>query len=264
MTRRREQTGLQTLEFVGLPGAGKSTLSERVRRLIAATGGTSWDGNGWRLQWIHQDRSTALRRLRHIALKIKTAITECRLLGFVLAALSRTPNSWRLRLLTFRLVLFNLEAHHVKAPRPAATSQFLVIDEGLLQLALRLFLYEDGRFGDPTLYARTIPAPDLIVQVRASPQVALERARSRRRGLPSRFRTLSNTDLEAVMTGATELIDHLVREVVRTNPACRLMVLEVDDGDAAHREIERLVEQMTGGAKKRGQDGAARGGGAYD
>lgn len=222
---------MKHVEFLGLPGAGKSTLFEYARQSIDAPPDSvvdleeatfravrrqgrdklarvvarlarSANGRIWRWAFVRStDRFAALPRyLSH----------NPRLMEVVLAAQQRRRNPRSELVLSWML---NLLAAFQLAREAGDDGTWLIIDEGFCQRALSLFAYGFAGEDEAALeaYIEAIPLPNVVILVEAPIAVCEERLDGR--GWSERITDLDAGDRHTYMVAAStcvELIANLV------------------------------------------------------
>lgn len=215
-------------EFLGLPGAGKTTLCEDLRGWLA--------GIDTRLA------STTVPTNRNrlsatigIFLYWRAALVAAR-------ALIASPRSWHSKRLAARWFLSTLSFY---TPR-RRNRPFLVLDEGLLQRSFLLFMEQDG-FGSVDRvgrYIEAIPLPDVVVAVDLSPAESLARVRHRTRLLPRRFQSMAENDQLTAFNQGAELLDLvLARALDRADSSTQVIRIPGNDLEQAKRRLAAEIAE---------------------
>lgn len=215
------------LEFVGLPGSGKTTLCDELQRWLAdECGFLSTSGN-------RSDRN----RL-NIVLGIFRYWRATSIAGRVLIESSRSRSD---KLVAARWFLSTLGRY--ARPKDRRT---LVIDEGLLQRSFLLFLEREGYGSVDRIarYVKAIPLPDVVIMVEVDPAESLARLEQRSRPVPRRFRTLANDDRLAVFTQGAQLLD-LVLTTASERSGSSTVVIRVPSEDVAEARRHLASEIAT-------------------
>jgi hypothetical protein len=119
----------------------------------------------------------------------------------------------------------------------------VLFDEGLAQRIITAFIDGNGR---PDLsavkrYARAMPLPDMLVYVKADPEIAIERAHSRT-GLSRRFEALSRSELRYAFVNAAQALEALVSELCSTtNPRVKVVLIDANNLDSATIQFDSEV-----------------------
>jgi thymidylate kinase len=207
------------VEFAGLPGAGKTTLRERLRSEAAAANvpvlaghllGASLSGRG--------------RIADRAAARVAGLVTQPRVTAWGAAVLADRGRPWRERLFAFRLLAVTLDNHRwLRRQNPDA---LVLVDEGFAQRAMLLLSGADGgvNLERAQRYARAVPVPRVVVHVRIDPSESVRRTADRDRGLPARFARLSGDVLLASLADAASLLDVVISELGRRGAR----IVEVD------------------------------------
>lgn len=235
------------LEFVGLPGAGKSTLhSKLIARLselnIPVIDGQSVAGKSAG----HETRkSSKFRRFRHYVVAL------CIYYGTIWMAFRQLAASRRSlgeKVLAFRWVIVALGRYQMAASL-AGDRALVVFDEGIMQRAFTLFQDIGGAGGSEAVrsYVRSAPLPDVVVRVRVNPKIALRRLSQRDRGLSARFAEASPEQLLRIMKDGQQMFDTMLEELRASNRSNITVVtfeVEANDLDAASMELEKQLSPL--------------------
>lgn len=214
------------LEFIGLPGSGKSTLSQKLRESLTNIGYGS-----------ESPLAATPPRLFRAAIGVVRYWHVALLATRTLVASPRAWNSKRLAAKWFALTLSDY------MPRPSDRS-FLILDEGLLQRSFLLFMEQDG-FGPIERvedYVRRIPLPDVVIAIDISPAESLARLRNRSRTVSRRFQGLTADDQLTAFSKAAELLD-LVLERATARPDWSMQIIRVPGSDL-ERAKQRLASEV--------------------
>lgn len=211
------------VEILGVAGAGKSTLAADLAERLTALGFPATDSRATRRGGFGA-ASRMRAGLRAVPECIRTAL-------FVAGRIARgdLPRSALSRLgpafqhaRQLRLLLGRRVAERMAVQEP-----------GRLMDLLTQYLHT-RRPLDPAAVRRYMaagPHADVVIALRARPDVALRHMRARRRGLPQSFRALGDAELEVVLRRGDALAATLA-EVCRASGMPTLEI-DVDDLDAA-------------------------------
>lgn len=218
------------IEFVGVPGAGKSTIARAFRPMLPGAQGLQLPPAPFR-------GSPALLG---------------RAASFLLSLRPVEANDLHRML---RLV----QAHHVYE---TALSAPLVLEQGLIQ-RLWALLADRTRYGEQKLERFTEilarSAPDLIVRVRTPHDVAAARIAERPHG-NSRYERMNVADTAARLGPADALYDRLVGLYRRRSAATIIEVSGLDPVDANVARITAGLGTLRAGTRRASAEGPARGG----
>ena len=222
------------LEFVGLPGAGKTTLCNDLRLSLAST-----ESN--------RPSKSSVAVPRKPLRKAMGAIRNPRVALLAARALLTSPRSWHEKGLAARWFLATLSLY----PPRNRSQPDLILDEGLLQRSFLIFL-EQGGFGPSERVARyveVIPLADIVIMVELTPAESLARLQSRERPPPLRFRTMTESDLRDTFSAGAELFDFvLARAQQRRGGSIQVIRIPGNDLDLAKQRLaveiaERLARR---------------------
>lgn len=245
------------VEMAGLPGSGKSTLHQELRRRLVDRGLDMPPGSLLPDGLPGASSSRITRTARTVGRRLHTATSERRAVSSALRTLATSPRSASEKVQALRFTLVTLETHRLARTSPMAP--LCLVDEGILQRSFLLFVERDrvADQGAVEAFLHRCPLPDLVVWVDAAPEIALERLASRDRGLPPRLTGLSHDEaLERLAAG-----DQLIRSGLDVMRASGVAVATVDSTaplgtqvDLALEEVERVMAAGTGvtGTSSRG------------
>jgi deoxyadenosine/deoxycytidine kinase len=241
------------VELIGCTGAGKTSLARSLQRR-----GTAADVGGLesevRMMYDLALDHAGMRRITNPSLA--NIVQDAAGLPFALAALrrrrefllfaaetierrfpERVDRANRLRGVVRRLGMYELA-------RVFADRDVVLSDEGTLLLAY-LYALTDEAYAESDLetFAACAPLPDLVVYVRASTDVLVERA-GRRSDRRRQLGDKETVELERLITRTVEVFDRLVM-----TRALRGRVVEIDnsaDGESPHlRAVDELAELVS-------------------
>ncbi|MCC6457179.1 MAG: AAA family ATPase [Caldilineaceae bacterium] len=229
------------IEFVGLPGSGKTTLYDKVldklapyanvlsstavrERCVRGQPGLPWAKLTAHLNTLTTFRMIYLSGLLHIW-------RGYRPLADKIAATKR-----------FAVTLDNYAYLH----RQGSSSEWVIFDEGIAQRAFMVMVDAEKAIPRHAIqqYALAMPKPDVLIYLAMPPRVAAERVRERPRGITKRLRGLSSDRLTGVMQEAQEMLDALVTclEVASEN-AITVVRLDANDLDLAAIELDHWLDE---------------------
>lgn len=208
------------VEFVGLPGCGKTTLTASLERRLAAAGVRA-QGLRNATKSIMAQEQARIGFIRHRPERIS-------LYGLCLFARSAPAlHDWVVRTShgEFTTLIWNMEAmSQLGIVGSLGPSDLVVLnDEGFLQRLASNFIADPD---DPTLpgIISHVPPEILTVSIRISPDQALDRARGRRKGIPLILRAQGD---EEVRQGFARF-EQAIENAVSCRQAQGCAVLELD------------------------------------
>lgn len=202
------------VEFVGIPGAGKSTLAAAVAAALEAEG-----------------RPVVTRPgAPSVARKVRSVVRYRDAVWAALHVLARSTRPMPQRVQALRLVISSLEQYDVADADPSDAVH--LVGEGSLQ---RLFLLhverELVRRAGWQRFVTSAPTADVVVLVDTPPAVVRERLGTRDRGLPARLVGLPGAELDDLLGESSRLFDDALRLLDGTHRGS--VVRTADTGDAA-------------------------------
>jgi len=245
------------IEFVGLMGAGKTTLhrqaAERLAKLdrrcwtpkmVASSCGAGPD-SAQRIDGVLS--SAILARSRRLAFRLKASWWSRQLVSLAVQQLCFCRQPHRDRLRRFRWVLTALGNHwtaRLKVPR----EDIVLFDEGLVQRAITVFVHGKKSVDVSRLrcYPRAIPLPDILIYLRVDPEVARARVLRRPSSLARRFRSLSERELRDTFTDTALSLDALVTEIRETAKTVKVVAIDANDIQQAMTALDQEIMTVTG------------------
>lgn len=199
------------IEFMGLPGSGKSRLHEGVRRIIEERGFVVWDPDQmWNSIRKHKEKTAAngltgsakfiIREFLNLFPRLPHIFRFCRKhFRFVLGIfwmILRNPSAVRTRVLLLKYLLIDI-CQYATVNAHNGKSKIVLVDEGFIQhIFTNLVRKSHGRdFQKEHWYIRNAPLPNVLIYVRTSPETCLQRMQDR--GFPRR---LQNEPIEVIKT----------------------------------------------------------------
>jgi thymidylate kinase len=243
------------IEFVGVMGAGKTSLHRRATERLAALGHPVWT-----------HRMVADLAAARCAAALPTAPFHARAIARFRRLLFKTSVAWRSRGAVALAV-----GHLLRSKRPAGdvlkslrrfltclanywtarlsipAEEIVLTDEGVVQKLCAVFIHGSGRVDLAAVrrYARTLPLPDVLVYVVVDAEIARARARVRSRRLAGRFAALQDAELRTVFADTASAFDALVNEIQTATPrAVRIIVVRTDDFERAKATLDAQIASL--------------------
>lgn len=231
------------IEFIGLMGAGKSTLHrETVERL------TGRHGTIWTPRMLGQSCGRGrFGRLQRLWFRMRAAWRSRTLVVLAMTHLFRSHRPFRDKLKGLRWFLTSL-GNRWKARQSLGVGDVAVVDEGLAQRMFNIFIHGAGDIDLDGVrkYARAHPPSDVLVYLKVDPQIAAMRTATRTKKLPRRFRSLDREQLATMFANAEQAIDTLVDEIRRRPNCVQVIVIQSDDLPAARRQLTSQIDAVLG------------------
>lgn len=217
------------IELIGCTSSGKSTLTKGMVQASREQGITTLTADDFvlkqiRLNWI---KSHLLRTLLiHLVAFFACLVTwrkNIEFYQFAMRHLFHLPIAWLEKLYLFRNVLKKIGIFEIIRFRDT-NQQVILVDEGVLQTAHNLFVHVSVHVKREQIltFARLIPLPDVIVYMRQSESLLLERVNKRgHKRIPNR----SNGNVARFIKQAIATFDTLVQD-----PVVESRLLVVDSG----------------------------------
>jgi shikimate kinase len=224
------------IEFIGLPGAGKTTLRRQLTDILGdGEPGVRTDADSGRAR----SGSGRLRRYASYCVAAWRWRTAIRISAICLAS-SRRP--WREKLFALRLLVVSLGRYHAAQSR---RTPIVMMDEGFIQRCFTVLVDGPEEVSGEMVrrLASAGPHGDMVVHLKIDPEVALRRLSVRQRGLPPRFAMLSHAELLATFRMADRSFGEIAAVVShdRRHPA-DVVVVESDDVATANKLLRNALD----------------------
>ena len=219
------------IEFMGIPGAGKTTLHRSLMAALRNAGSdvrsAARDGD------VAPGRVGRLRRFGHY---VAAGWRWRAALSIFARVLLRSNRSWAEKLFAFRLSIVALARYRIATSMGGAG--LVLLDEGYLQRCFTL-LIEGPAITDPALIERLVavgPRADLVIHVRPTPETAVARLNGRAQRLAPRLAALSTDDLTATFRFADELFGRMA-DALNSDRSATVIAIESDDMEHACQTV---------------------------
>jgi thymidylate kinase len=237
------------VEFVGMMGAGKTTLYRETLQRLNGRGMTAWTPQ----MLTELCGSSGLAYHRRFWFRLQSAWRSRGLAVLALRHLARSERTWEDKFTGLRWFLASL-GNQWTAREALTPDQIMLIDEGLGQRLFNIFVHDAGEVDLAAVrqYARAQPLPDVLVYLTVNPEVALERALTRSRKLPPRFKSLDRTQLSALFANTAKVFDVFVDELRATaSLPIDILVIHSTDLTANMRELGEHLDAILSSAPER-------------
>jgi thymidylate kinase len=231
------------IEFIGCTSAGKSTLASKVFQVCREHGLDAYMGDNFvldqaRLNWV---QGRLIRTLLIDVISLFVCLASWRgnheFYQFTLRTLWRLPNTvgWLQKLNIARNTFKKIAIYEIIRHR-ACDRQVVLLDEGTLHTAHYLFVHVsvEPNTSDLLTFISLVPLPDVVVYIKQSDSVLIERTLARGH---KRISQHSYPQVERFVKRAIDVFD-----VLKQQPAIeeRLMVVEGGENNAASQVIAAL------------------------
>lgn len=203
------------VELIGATGSGKSTLADDLCVVACADGRPLMLGSDFLLKVICFCRIRN-KVLRAVLLHVVAAFGCClgwrkywRFIAFCWGQLHRPPISRWHRWNQFRKVLKQLGCFVVVARDKCNTKRLVIVDEGTVHAAHNVFVHVGTKASqrDLSMFADTVPLPDVIVCVCEKEELVVERTIGR--GHPRIPTSASRETVVEFVREASDAFQHL-------------------------------------------------------
>jgi len=227
------------IEFIGLMGVGKTTLYQMTIDRLRAHGRAVWTPS-------MLDEQRGKGRLWRLVSKMRASWESPAVVALAIRHLFASGRSWDDKLRGCRWFFTSL-GNRWRSRVTLAPGEIAVIDEGLGQRMLNLFVHDAGAvdLAGVRRYAGAQPLPDVLVYLTVNSDIAMERALARERALPQRFDALEPERLRAMFANTAQAFDVFVSEIrsVASQPV-QIIVIRTEDLAEAGRELAARIDAV--------------------
>ncbi len=256
---------MKHIEFIGLPGSGKTTFAKECFAILRAQGNSAYSTYGVRgkamRNVLQQESGWSWRLLRlaavfweYRAISVLWEKNRCstimRFIGkhpelsrrVIECAEHTRPPAWIPQEIVCPTNLidwfFDMVSYYQTAQEVLTSDDIFLQEEGPCQHAYYLLAFYDGVFDAKRLesYLDAVPAPDLLIAFLTAPELCEQRMHHRQKGVASDILTPLTVQqrlsvLEERLTGYRKIADYLERRGVA------VLRIENRDHDTTRREI---------------------------
>jgi thymidylate kinase len=224
---------MKTIEFVGPPGSGKTTIALRLAKALEAHGVNAELVDA---KFFHSRKIPKVRLIKALAPAVRDFL---RMLPIVVltsrASLLETVKWNRVIRVLVRTILARVLVERAVKVRPSIT----ILEPGYLMM-----LVNAGMYAPPVAERiwtqkrlRRIRSADFIVVFSISPEIASRRMEGRTRGRPTRMRTLDNEKQGDVIVRASAL----AKKCATVSGYQQSRIIEVETGRTDPDQIVEII-----------------------
>lgn len=203
------------IELIGCTSAGKTTLAQKIVKVAKSQNidfilGDDFVLQRLNMQWI-KNEFMRRRLLEFCSAGISVWYWQKyrEFFRFAFAAIFQAPGSWLYKANLVRVVLRKVGIFEIIRRRSSEKQLVLVDNEGIVQSAHSLFVHSNGSLsGDVLSFIKSAPLPDMVVYLRQSESILLER--TLKRGHP-RIRARSQDKVQHFIEQAAKTFENLQR-----------------------------------------------------
>ncbi len=238
---------MKTIEFIGPPGSGKSTLCLCLQKTLDISGtpnvaviGTDFYPGRTEHQSRLKSGRTALKRLAPLFAAFSEALSAFPILiqSYAKGTRLKTPGYFRI----FRLSLIQ-SYRRISFLKLMPDKSVGLFDPGAMMRLLNgyLYAYTEPAGDEIEMYLKRVPLPHVLIVVRVDPETALARLHSRPRGLPMRMRQLGPEKWSAVIRQGNAAASIIAEEASKIG----VVVLGYDSEELTCDEMaERVMSRL--------------------
>jgi hypothetical protein len=233
------------VEFVGLPGAGKSTICTALRKSLSEQGLPVWTRQDY-WSFGREGKGVLCNALRYFGL-MKTVAMNVPLILQSTLSWRKTLSVFSLGYKLFVLKCFLMTVHEREVLRRLQHSGVALVDEGALQRAYTIFFHFGALPDTPKLatYVSRIWPPDILVYLKISAASALARLQSRE--LPVRMQQMSAEQKAVMLKDGEKFLERLV-DMAKGRPESTVLEFDGEDIVGATMKLQRFLEQQLAGS----------------
>lgn len=247
------------VEFLGMPGAGKSEIYKKIESKQIFTVAKKLDSlalnvDKTKLSLKGTIKNTILRALNHRYYKNQRSLftnrvnyltsffaTHTELTNFILNQLitRKIPSEHKEKVMKNMFRLFYTYEIFAKN---SSSGDILVFDEGFLQKVITLFAYGEGDVSNNIIekYLSLIPLPDMVVIVKADFETCCERIKYRDSGPPKRLLDLRDEEIKSFFKKCNKYIEYLSETLSEK----KIRIVSIDNSCNDSGRIKTFVNEI--------------------
>ena len=217
-----------TVEFLGIPGSGKSWLNQRMlERLRCSANAVALDRSQ---MWSMRFGTDARKR----AFQLATVWRQRQFLLFALPRLARDMGTTGTKGHSARQLLSALMVAHISR-RWSGSPCVVGLDESMLQRSDMLFSHSPHPVDSAMVrqFVGYTPKSDIVVWLTTAGETAMSRARARPHGLPRRLQHMSESDVLDHFLRLHELFGCCVNHIRRDCKDVIVLAMDTTDKERA-------------------------------
>lgn len=250
------------VEFMGIPGSGKTTLQQELLSLLKDRGEPAFDAEQAYYESIRREisgvPSKILGLIPHYPVRKNILRGYGSLMNLNCKAYTRflvenpelasivfsTINEQKLNRPPEKTAwyFYRLFSQYMYSKNHLSSGEYFIIDEGFCNRANTLFASHTSLASSSTIstYATVIPQPDIVYYIKSDLNVCLDRLRNRHGGFPSRIQEHSDVDKIDYLSNHQQCIEEMLRILKKSG--CTICKVENSNSiDAAVEKIEFLL-----------------------
>ena len=246
------------IEFMGLPGSGKTTLHGKAVGFLGKAACEVWTPEHcWEKERPYYRRSfqgspsdriiNNVLFVHHLLAKVPSLLCyfyiHRHFVFLLLRYINHFPHRFRYRALLTKYFLIDLFQYSSFRKRSMIKNKWILIDEGLVQHVYTLFVHKSGLLDCRAIksYLRRVPLPDLLIYITADPELCFERM-EKRGVIPYRLRGESIEVLRDSLKRGEALFSMVV-ELIRDQDSRSVEIVRLNGNfiDEATQKLEEIL-----------------------
>jgi len=231
------------IEFMGLPGSGKTTFHRIAKQFFEANGLKVWVPDD---QWFVARKylklsyeGTVANRIKNkglfsysIGIYLPNLLRYCcshkRFVSGVLKIILLTPNTFKSKWLLTKYFIIDLFQYSFIHYNPAKEYDISLIDEGFFQHCFTYFTPKDRPLNYKLIewYLSNMPHPNLVIHISVPAEDCIERMKGR--GLPYRLKKESADVMYGLLKKGIKLFS-FIEKIVSRKKDDKAVIVQLDD-----------------------------------
>lgn len=213
------------IEFIGLPGCGKTALSHYLEEVLQKHGIHVWT----RSELSTPQYCKFYKFIQYVRL---AALWPDVILLVAWHLLTRKQVQKRIAFTSFMNTLLQRDI----LSRQLKKGEIAILDEGLIHRGASIFGYCKDKIDEniASKYISNVPLPDVLVYLNVTPEIAIERIEHR--GRPNRMKDMGDEEIKHIMHNIHYSIHVLIYQL-----QSKVLEIAADDLSLAGCELERKI-----------------------